>query len=163
MAPCFAQSGFGATLPPREALRPLRPAAQPAHHTPPALQSCSLNEAGSRLLELFLSLLRNHVIRIGGRWVSLPPPAPLMALRHAAGVAQHGAHGYGSPCVQNPAENVFHGRETRLAWAGACVRPRVSGESGGPGLPAQGPGRQRSARTVCQAPELSRSRACLSH
>uniref|UniRef100_A0A8D1T193 Telomerase reverse transcriptase n=1 Tax=Sus scrofa TaxID=9823 RepID=A0A8D1T193_PIG len=30
-------------------------------------QSCSLNEAGSRLLELFLSLLRNHVIRIGGR------------------------------------------------------------------------------------------------
>uniref|UniRef100_A0A8C3VK75 Telomerase reverse transcriptase n=1 Tax=Catagonus wagneri TaxID=51154 RepID=A0A8C3VK75_9CETA len=30
-------------------------------------QSCSLNEAGSCLLELFLRLLRSHVIRIGGR------------------------------------------------------------------------------------------------
>lgn len=41
--------------------RPLQPLA----HLP--LQSCSLNEPGSSLFNLFLHLVRSHVIRIGGR------------------------------------------------------------------------------------------------
>ncbi|OWK02142.1 TERT, partial [Cervus elaphus hippelaphus] len=57
--------------------RPERRPLQPSARLPP--QSCSLNEPGGSLFELFLHLVRNHVIRIGGRSVWAPPARTLRA------------------------------------------------------------------------------------